>query len=119
MVDYAIYLEYSDQDRATDAIISLVKDEHHTAQSINHTMYEPLRFRPIAISVETKTSDGSESTADIQLGIWVAAHFAKLLLFMKENDRKTERLPVLPVLYIAGPHWSVQFAVHQGKGIVS
>ncbi|KAL6400034.1 hypothetical protein AUP68_15725 [Ilyonectria robusta] len=46
--------------------------------SINHSPYQPLRYRPIAISIETKTPDGSGQEAKTQVSVWAAAYMARL-----------------------------------------
>ncbi|KAK7398601.1 hypothetical protein QQX98_012010 [Neonectria punicea] len=42
--------------------------------SINHGTYQPRRYRPIAISIETKTPDGSGQEAKTQVSVWAAAY---------------------------------------------
>ncbi|KAJ9634087.1 hypothetical protein H2201_009118 [Coniosporium apollinis] len=77
MVDYAIYLAPDEEMRVVirDTLRLLQPKE---SQSINQTMYDSLRQRPIAISIETKTPNAPEEQVGVQLGVWVAAHFTRL-----------------------------------------
>jgi len=111
MVDYAIHLC---PDAELDASIrQKLQPEPAKSQSINQTMYSYLRQRPIAISIETKTADAAESTARVQLAIWVAAHFARL-----RKLSPSKMLPTLPLLYVAGSDWFLLFAVASADGEV-
>lgn len=68
MIDFAIHIEPSD--RFETAI-------HERAQlsampmSVNHTLYDPLRWRPIGVSIKTKHTGQNWDDAMAQVGIWV------------------------------------------------
>lgn len=46
--------------------------------SINHAMAQSINLSPIAVSIEIKKAGIDEYGAEIQLGTWVASHFARL-----------------------------------------
>ncbi|KAL5397982.1 hypothetical protein PMIN03_012822 [Paraphaeosphaeria minitans] len=73
IVDYAVHLEPSGP--ARDIISSLIS---MSTDSINHVGYEGLCARPIAVSIETKTESRTVEEAKVQLGVWVAAHMARI-----------------------------------------
>lgn len=100
MVDYAIYLS-PDKDMAT-RIISILRIQPKDSQSINQTMYDSLRQRPIAISIETKIPDASEEDGKVQLAIWVSAQFARLRSLVKMSTSPMTEIMTLPLLYVAG-----------------
>ncbi|KAF2135126.1 uncharacterized protein K452DRAFT_207681, partial [Aplosporella prunicola CBS 121167] len=73
--------------------------------------YDPLRLRPIAISIETKTGDGPEETANVQLAVWVGAQFTRL--------RQLAKLPelfALPLVFVNGSEWYFLFAQQNAVG---
>ncbi|ATY67242.1 hypothetical protein A9K55_000343 [Cordyceps militaris] len=71
MVDYALVLRPSDT--LQTLINEFLASEPWERQSINQTRYEPLRAQPAPIFIETKTISGTKDSANMQLGIWVAA----------------------------------------------
>ncbi len=118
MVDYAIALDCDNETQKE--IIETLKDEPPDAASINHTMYSCLRHRPIAISIETKTPDGSTEEAHVQLLLWATAHFNRLRGLRIRAASKDARLIDLPMLHVHGADWFALFAVDQvSDGIVS
>lgn len=109
MVDYAIYLEQTEdmRDRARQA---LAKEAHSRPPtdvpwSVNHTTYPPLRSRPIAVSIETKTPSGKYDEAVAQLAIWGAAHLARLNRLVPPGTS----LPTLPLVLVSGTEWNLYF----------
>lgn len=78
----------------------------HTKKSINHVGAEYLRFKPVAIGVETKRAAVDEDEACVLLSLWVSAHFACL----RELSSAIEALLVLPMLVIQGHTWMLLFA---------
>ena len=113
MVDYSISL-VPNQDMH-DAIIRLLKNEAYELQTINQTRSDPLRFRPIAISIETKKASLAGQGARIQLGMWVAAHFNRIRALKDESLI----MPTLPLISVAGAEWHLHFARDCDKQIVS
>lgn len=128
MVDFAIHIEPSDRFR---------KAVHERAQlsptpmSVNHTLDESLRWRPIGVSIETKHTGRNWDDAMAQVGIWTAAQFTKLEELAKEADEISEthgslragpgvQLPFLPIVIVQGHDWNFLAAVRDpGKQTVS
>lgn len=77
IVDYALCLQ---ADRAVPTFYRMLTAmglETSECHYINHTPFEPVRYRPIVVSIETKVA-GDENDATTQLSIWVVAHFKRL-----------------------------------------
>ena len=118
LVDYAITLDPSTI--FLDRIVSKLNELRHLSiesmnsnatSSINCTSAEWIRFNPIAISIETKRAAILQDEAHLQLGIWTAAHFAKLRQLMQHSRRlESKDLPILPVILVQGHDWKMMFA---------
>lgn len=113
MVDYSINL--TPNEKMDNQVRQKLQSQPHDLQTINQTMYGPVRYRPIAISIETKTPNTSEQEARTQLGMWTAAYFNRLRSFM-HGDLK---IPTLPQLYSSGSQWALLFACESSSHIVS
>ncbi|KAI4130379.1 MAG: hypothetical protein LQ347_003410 [Umbilicaria vellea] len=96
MVDYAICLESDSADPMFDRMRNALRSEPLNLQYINHTSFEPVRFRPIAVSIETKVA-GNEADATTQLSVWVVAHFKCLQAIMQRSGACLEMM-VLPLI---------------------
>lgn len=112
MVDFTVNLV--PDDKMYEKILLMTQDLPYSLRTINQTSYDPVRFQPIAISIETKTPNAPEGDAMIQLGMWVAAHFKRIRMF-SHGELVT---PTLPLLYVSGAQWSLLFAIDRGKHIV-
>lgn len=113
MIDMAITLRLPDRPsdttppadtRLVRAIRSAVNGPADGLESVNQTMYEPVRFAPIAVSIETKTSAGDDEAAKVQLGVWVAAWHHRLEAFRRYEGT---RIVTLPLLLVTGHHWKL------------
>jgi hypothetical protein len=112
LVDYTINLL---PDKKMDSVIRLLlQSQPDDLETINQTMYDPVRCQPIAISIETKTPDGSEQDAMVQLGVWVAAHFNRLRMLSHEDPVSL----TLPLLYVSGAEWFLLFASDSAEQVV-
>ncbi len=87
-----------------DAIIATLHNEGKT--SINHTAMYEVRYSPIAVSIETKRANVDEDGADMQLGLWVSAHFARL----RQMTGGASPLPALPLITVQGHEWKMMVA---------
>ncbi|KPM40568.1 hypothetical protein AK830_g5986 [Neonectria ditissima] len=92
--------------------------------SINHTEYSPLTRRPISVSIESKSPNGSPDKALAQLAIWAASHFERLR-GLRDAKRRRQGLPsegcipmALPLLLAIGSSWRLYFAVDTDRDIV-
>ncbi|EWZ78426.1 hypothetical protein FOXG_14259 [Fusarium oxysporum f. sp. lycopersici 4287] len=112
MVDFALVLE-PDQDLA--AIIERLTKFPHDA-TVNQTAYFPLKNRPAPVFIETKTAAGNGETADVQLGIWIAAWHGSMRSLMKRGGM-VERIITVPLIQVTEGRWTVMFAVDAGSEI--
>ncbi|EJP60821.1 uncharacterized protein BBA_10235 [Beauveria bassiana ARSEF 2860] len=114
MVDYALVLRPSD---ALQALIDrFLGSEPWERQSINQTRYEPLRAQPAPVFIETKTTSATQDSANVQLGIWVAAWHERIRTVASKAGIE-ERLLTLPVIQVIGGVWSVLYVVDDGTHI--
>lgn len=112
MVDYAICLEIDHSEPLFNRMRSALRFESTESQYINHTSFEPTRFRPIAISIETNVA-GNEAEATTQLSVWMLAHFKRLRKIMQRSGVESEMI-VLPLIHIQGHEWFTTLAA-EGK----
>ena len=117
MVDYAIVIKPS-RDFSIDAsqclhsrIIEKLRPEKGGA-SINQTASEWVRFKIIAVNIETKRGAVDEDKAHVQLGTWITAQFARL----RQLTSFDTELPSLPVLSVQGKRWLLMIASMKANG---
>ncbi|GAW23560.1 hypothetical protein ANO14919_131270 [Xylariales sp. No.14919] len=105
MVDFCLTIEPGRPDQVDDM---LSRQPHERLYTLNQTMYAPLRFRPVAVAVETKI-DTAASTGETQLGIWTKAWLNRvsLLLGLPSGAAPAPAPPPLPVIRIRGHEWFV------------
>lgn len=128
MVDFCLALSDSEvKSRALRTLKEYAVPRTKTYGSINHTEYAPLTLRPMSVSIESKTPEGSSDRALSQLSLWVACHFERLRS-LRALKREREGLPLalegyipiaLPLLMAMGPQWRLYFAVDTEDSIVS
>ncbi len=88
----------------------VLADTRNGITSISHTTYERVRLRPICVSIETKTPDGKESTALVQLSLWATTHFNRLRTLLPPSQRHIIPMP-LPLITTVGGRYSLFFAI--------
>lgn len=98
MVDYAIYLQSSP---LIEHIRGVLQELPEHSQSLNQTMHGALRYRPIAININTK-APFTGGTAAVQNAIWSGAGLLRLRQLLQQNGRQEERIPTMPVLSFHG-----------------
>ncbi|KAL7783427.1 hypothetical protein V8C37DRAFT_413729 [Trichoderma ceciliae] len=76
MIDLCICASLDDNKELEAAIIDFCTKA--PTLSINHTDFQPIQFRPIILSIETKKPDASIQQAQLQIGTWHAAQWAFL-----------------------------------------
>jgi hypothetical protein len=78
--------------------------------AVNPTLYQPIRFAPTAVHIETKLTGEGWRAAQSQLSLWVTRHIAKLreLLALAGQPGRIS-IPVLPVLVVQGHDWTCLF----------
>jgi hypothetical protein len=85
-------------------------------RSFNHTRYGPLTYKPIVVSITSKSKDESLQEAEIQLAVWTAAHLSRLRDLLDKSKVETNDLPWLPLFIAQGPHWYFLFASRSAAG---
>ncbi|RSL71283.1 hypothetical protein CEP53_001562 [Fusarium sp. AF-6] len=115
MIDFCICLAGDDIVAASQSRLMTASDSN----SINHTSYQPIRDRPIAISIETKTLEGSSQEAKAQLSIWASAHLKRLRSLAGKSSTKTTHAVgiTLPVLSTSGGDWTLLFVKDGINGV--
>ena len=116
LVDYAMIIDPS-LDFAGDPSQSL----HHriiaklrmegTSASINQTEAGWVRFKPIAVNIETKKGAVAEDEVHVRLGTWLTAQYCRLRQLMP--DKAVTKLPSFPVLFVQGQRWLLMIASPQ------
>ena len=117
MVDYAIVIK-PNRDFSSDTsqclhsrIIEKLRPEKGVA-SINQTASEWVRFKLIAVNIETKRGAVDEDKAHVQLGTWITAQFARL----RQLTSSDTEFPSLPVLSVQGKRWLLMIASMKANG---
>lgn len=107
-VDYGIFLQPDPGDGLADLLANLRGE----SVDITHFPLSDLSPTPLAISIETKTLLANPIEGSVQLANWVRAHFRQLskLLERRGHDPANFSLPVLPIIYVCGSTWRVDFA---------
>lgn len=108
MVDYAIHLDPTADMTARIKAALATEATAPGLRSVNHTLYEVLRHSPIAVSIETKTPAGNEDRGKAQLAVWGTAHLERLRR-LRDCLGRHVRLPTLPLVYVEGLHWWLEF----------
>lgn len=82
-VDFCIAIRQSGVDRHP-AIADI-----NMSESVNHSNHPSLLSNPIAISIETKAASPNQEEAELQMGVWMTAHFSRLrALLARQCDRR-------------------------------
>lgn len=114
----------SDDERLASAIYAAVdaqdQDQDHPIPSVNQTCYEPVRFAPIAVSIETKQPTGRDD-GKVQLAVWTAAWHYRMRRLLDKGVPAAEmgqgRIVTLPLLLVTGHQWRLYFACDRGHRI--
>ncbi|KAF4465682.1 methyltransferase type 11 [Fusarium albosuccineum] len=116
MVDFAVVL--CPEKELQNLIDTFLDKQPHTMATINQTIYEPLRTRPAPIFIETKTSSGNMDTANVQLGVWVAAWHERMCGIIALGGG-ADKMITIPVIQVVGSVWTLLFVMDAGAEIVS
>ncbi|KAL8404278.1 hypothetical protein RB594_009220 [Gaeumannomyces avenae] len=95
---------------------------------VNHVLYAPLQWSPIAVSIETKTEESSRD-AMLQLSIWVAAWHNRMdahrqlirrelpELWTARAGAEEARIPSTVLFKVVNNSWLLYFACDRGTHI--
>ncbi|OIW23063.1 hypothetical protein CONLIGDRAFT_142503 [Coniochaeta ligniaria NRRL 30616] len=104
MIDIAVVLRPTPNTRLANAIAAAAASTSggaDTFESVNQTSYPPLRFCPVAVSVETKASSADVEAGKVQLGVWIAAWHRRMDALRTSGNVGTA-IVTLPLLLITG-----------------
>ncbi|KAK4146931.1 uncharacterized protein C8A04DRAFT_9428 [Dichotomopilus funicola] len=107
-VDYGIFLQ---PEREGDRLSENLSDLAGEGIDLTHFTLSDFGPTPLAISIKTKTLQARPDEGSVQLANWVRAHFRQLAkVFERRGHDPYYRLPVLPIIYVYGNIWRVDFA---------
>lgn len=110
IVDYALVLDLDSAQSTSDAatyaslarrIRCFINAQPYSEQWINAIQYEPLRYLPSGVTIETKTNTGTREEAFVQLGVWIAAWHRRMRL-MLDSRGQTQQLQDEPCSPMGG-----------------
>jgi hypothetical protein len=80
---------------------------------LNQTNYGPVRYNPIALSIETKLPGESGTTALLQLSTWASSQIRQLRNIIRwVGIDGNPTIPPLPLLLIQGHAWFLYYLEH-------
>ncbi|KAK1974334.1 hypothetical protein LZ30DRAFT_608268 [Colletotrichum cereale] len=112
-IDYAILLDFSPESDFTSTVEAYRKSDAGT----HHVTYIQLPDNPdtpAAIPIETKSANAEMVSGPAQLAAWARTHFDFL-----SRLPSAAQLPVLPVIFVHGARWRVDFAERAHGKLVS
>ncbi|KAF4976808.1 hypothetical protein FZEAL_6576 [Fusarium zealandicum] len=78
-------------------------------QSINHSSTPPLRYQPIAVSIETKIQASSTEEGKAQLAVWAPSHLKRLRLLSVTSTKHITIGITLPLVQVDSGVWTLFF----------
>lgn len=117
MIDYAITLG-EPLIAEDDVIARLASSDKRFCRTIGPSDYSPLCYEPIAISIETKSREGSKGEAMVQLSVWTTAQFNRLRDLLPAAVAQEPISITLPLLFVLGDEWSLLFARERDTSLV-
>lgn len=101
IIDAVLFLGTADNTALTDRLIQ----SSGLLGNINHFQCDGLSARPVAVAIETKTESRTVQEAKVQLGVWVAAHIARLEKLIDDLDGNSTSMSVHPEASALAPSW--------------
>lgn len=86
---------------------------------LNHTDYSGVRYRPIAVSIETKAAYAGDAEATLQLSTWAKAQMLYLRQLLYKAGKSSAQIITLPLVLVVGHEWRVYFIEDRGESAVS
>ncbi|KAK2051531.1 hypothetical protein LY76DRAFT_528409 [Colletotrichum caudatum] len=105
MIDYAIFIDTENDAPPESTLKQHIQGLRKRSRtgSVNATDYDFLLDNPIALSIESKRSEGFEA-ATLQIGTWHAAHWTFLERVVHDSS-DLDALGFLPGLIVQGAEW--------------
>ncbi|KAG5804183.1 hypothetical protein H9Q74_011014 [Fusarium xylarioides] len=113
MIDWAIRVRPSPN--ISEQIRKVLSGLPDDQRSINQTTYGPVRFDPIAVSIETKIAIGAIEEARLQLGLWVAAWHQRVSALSQSVG--SGHIITLPLILVMEHEWHLLLACDRGDRI--
>ncbi|KAJ4152180.1 hypothetical protein NW765_017689 [Fusarium oxysporum] len=113
MIDWAIRVRPSPN--TSEQIRKVLSGLPDDQRSINQTTYGPVRFDPIAVSIETKIAIGAIEEARLQLGLWVAAWHQRVSTLSQSVG--SGHIITLPLILVMEHEWHLLLACDRGDRI--
>ncbi|KAJ8126508.1 hypothetical protein O1611_g7131 [Lasiodiplodia mahajangana] len=127
-VDFAIVLDVAEDEPLQKTIVEFIDHVSVGAETlphVNQTIYRPLNYSPIAVSIEAKVQSVKDPL--IQLSVWTAAwhkrmyglrwHLGLMKIARQEPTTPRPRLVTLPLIQIFGHNWQLYFACDMEESI--
>ncbi|KAL0929224.1 uncharacterized protein CTRU02_215822 [Colletotrichum truncatum] len=116
MIDFCLYIDTDVLNHDEPGVAPAVERlrARSPTESVNHTGFATLRKHPVALSIESKKSDGSQDEAILQIGTWQAAQFLFLSKMQAAKGRELQGLEFLPGLIVQGADWHFVAATRRG-----
>ncbi|KAI1108186.1 hypothetical protein F5Y14DRAFT_437151 [Nemania sp. NC0429] len=114
IVDYVLVIKPLDNTLFSNTIEAIIKEESHSAgtpTAINHTNYQPIRFSPIACSIETKKPNQAKDPR-LQLFTWGAAWHKRI---GQVRPTSSTLIPSALLIQVEGHFWSIHYLCDQGE----
>lgn len=106
MSDFAIILK--PDPRQEKAINNVLRDMTIEKQSINQSLYTPLREQPLLWTMETKLPWSGGETSTVQLAIWSVAGLARMRELLERGQNAGEPIPTIPAISMHGYDYHLQ-----------
>ncbi|KAK5116492.1 hypothetical protein LTR62_008041 [Meristemomyces frigidus] len=110
LVDYTVNLESRPNSNLGKRIRKLLIGQPEHLRSVTQTLYSPTRLNPAAFSIETKSGQGKDVEARMQLALWVGAHFTRLRSLLPLPNHSVS-LPMHPLVIADVNHLHIMYAV--------
>ena len=116
LVDFGVTLNESIV--AEKDVVDRLRQLRAKTVGINQSIYAPLLYRPLALSIETKASSSDDDEAHAQLSVWTASQF-KMLRRYRWEPTSLKPLPTLPIISTCKGSFVLHFAIPQENEMVS
>ncbi|KAI0105709.1 hypothetical protein GGR51DRAFT_560181 [Nemania sp. FL0031] len=120
-VDFAVVLDVAEDEPLQKTIVEFIDHVSvatGTLPHVNQTIYRPLNYSPIAVSIEAKVQSVKDPL--VQLSVWTAAwhkrmyglrwHLGLMKIACQQPTTPQPRLVTLPLIQIVGHSWQLYFA---------
>lgn len=94
LVNFAICLNIDT--KIKNPTIAIIEPGNKDAYSVNQTMYNPTRFCPVALNMQTNPAISGGQKADGQAAVWAACGLIRLRQLIGNGNEKT--IPAMPLL---------------------